>query len=227
MTQRAAIWGYVPAACLVSIPLHGPHPAAPCASPPPLLLPTAAPVGPQLMPAIHQQLLQQPALPLGAPPQRLAAMPPQHAVSLPLAMAPAPAFGSMVPRPLSQQQHQMPSEQQQREAVTMRPLYAGPRPTHPVRGKGAASWLAETCTHLPTASPCTARPQLLSPACLSPSSWICSLLCTCCHRATHPSVSRPLTAWPRQHLASRRSPALTPPVLQRRLAHHCRRPSTA
>ncbi len=134
--------GYVPAACLVSIPLHGQHPAASCASPPPLLLPTAAPVGPQLMPAIHQQLLQQQAQPLGAPLQRLAAMPQQHAASLPLAMAPAPAIGSMAPRPLSPQQHLMPSEQQQREAVTMRPLYAGPRPAHPVRGEGAASWLA-------------------------------------------------------------------------------------
>ena len=132
LVQRARSQGFQPATSLVSIPLH-----QPLLVQQPLSLPGAqyAAVPPQAQPAAPR-----PQAPQAAAAAALAQQGPSGRPSLPPnAAQPAP-----VPAPAQQlhhlqhqhQQHQqqmMPSSQQQREAVTMRPLYAVPRPTHVVR----------------------------------------------------------------------------------------------
>lgn len=127
----------MPAFHLVSIPLHGQQVAALPAAPPLLL--DAVPAGPQFMPApVQQQQQYQQAQTLSAAPPGPAVRPPQLVALPAVPLAPLPAPCGLPPRPLSQQ-HQMSSAQQQREAVTMRPLYAGPRPAHLVRCSPSSS----------------------------------------------------------------------------------------
>lgn len=142
VTQWAAAEGYVPAIRLVSVPLHRQQAAELPRVPPHLLEPVQGPIGPQFMPAASQ-LPQQyaqvhiPALPQLPPaglllPQVASVEAPLAGPPMALPLAHAPARGASPPPPLPQQHH-MPSAQQQHEAVTMRPLYARPRPTLLVR----------------------------------------------------------------------------------------------
>ena len=119
--RRGAEAGYTPASGLISIPLHqaaaaigGAPPGAPDPHLP-LYAPSPAAAGQQLL------AQQGPAAQLQPPPAR----PP-----LPIRPAMQPPPAAPAPEPAAPQ---LPSMQQQREAVTMRPLYAGPRPPHLVR----------------------------------------------------------------------------------------------